>query len=416
MMLGAVPVILGVLRGGGPAPLLLVGDGALGAAAYARASAAQGFDAAGALFTAASGVARFVGPNAQLLIERGSQNLLANPRFEGGTPGVLGSGGALPSDTTLTSNAAMTREIVGFGVEDGIPYLDMRLSGTQTNTAAAVFSIGTGGSWACSVGQGFALCLCTRLIAGSFAGISTFRIRVLERNGGSSLTAYNKMDFLPTAAALVAQRRTAVHTTIGATANNALLQLAVLPLANQAVDVTFRVGLPQVEPGAVVTSPILPPAGTPGVSSRAAGSLLYAPGGGLPAAGTLLLDGLLPVAPGVERRLIAVETSGGAAGVAIACNGAATSLSAAPFPSGAAVTGGATSPGARFRAALAWDAGGVAISVNGGGAVAGAPPPTGLAQVAQGGAAATEALEIRRLELHPQRLGDAALAALTSLS
>lgn len=415
-MLGAVPLILGMMRGGGgTAPLLLVGDGALGAAGYARASVAQGFDAAGVLFAAASGVARFVGSDARLLIEREAQNLLANPRFEGGTPGVVNSGGVLPSDSTFTAQAGLTREIVGFGTEDGIPYVDLRLAGTQTNTTAAVFSLGSGSSWACTIGQGFAISVCTRLVGGSLSGISTFRIRVQERNGGSNLTFYNKLDFAPAAGALGTQRRTVAHTIVGATATNALLQITVAPQANTAIDVTYRIGLPQVEPGGTVTSPVLPPAGTQGVSSRAAGSLLHAPGGGLPAAGTLLLDGLLPVARGVERRLIAIETAGGASGIAIASNGAATSLSASPFPSGSPVTGGTIAPGARFRAALAWDAGGIAVSVNGGAAATGAPPPAGLVQVAQGGAAPAEALEIRRLELHPQRLPNAALAILTTL-
>jgi hypothetical protein len=416
MMLGAVPLILGMMRGGGgTAPLLLVGDGALGAATYARASVAQGFDAAGMLFAAASGVPRFVGPDAQLLIEREAQNLLANPRFEGGTPGVIGSGGVLPSDSLFTANAALTREILGFGTEDGIPYVDLRLAGTQTNTSAAVFSLGSGSSWACTTGQVFALSVCTRLVGGSLSGISTFRIRVQERNGGSNLSVYNKLNFTPTTDALRTQRRTVSHTIADATANNALLQIAVAPQANTAIDVTYRIGLPQVEPGSVVTSPILPPTGTQGVSSRAAGSLLHAPGGGLPAAGTLLLDGLLPVAPGVERRLIAIETAGGASGIAITSNGAATTLSASPFPSGSPVTGGTIAPGARFRAALAWDADGIAVSVNGGAAATGAPPPPALVQVAQGGATAAEALEIRRLELHPQRLPNAALALLTTL-
>lgn len=111
-----------------------------------------------------------------------------------------------------------------------------------------------------------------------------------------------------------------------------------------------------------------------------------------------------------------METAGGAAGIAIVTNGAATSLSAAPFPSGSPVTGGPISPGARFRAALAWDAGAIAISVNGGAAASGAAPPTSLVQIAHGGAAAPEAIEIGRLELYPQRLSNAALAALTTLS
>lgn len=413
MMLGAVPLILGMMRGGGAQPLVLVADGAIGAADYARSSAAFGFNAAGALFSAASGVPRFVGSQSRLLIERASQNLMLNPRFEGGTTGVIGSGGVMPAETSVSTAGGLTRQVVGFGTEDGIPFFDLRIAGTQSNTSVGLATLG---SWDGTVGQTFALSLCTRLVGGSMAGINTFRLRVHEKQGASNLSPYTKLDFAADGTALRLQRRSATHTITGANADGGRLQLAFAPIANQAFDFTWRIGLPQVEAGGVVTSPMLPPAGSPGTFARAAGALLYAPGGGVPGAGTLLLDGVLPVAPGVERRLIAVETAGGASGVAILTNGAATSLSAAPFPSGSAVTGGSTSPGARFRAALAWDYGGIAVSVNGGAAASGAVPPSGLARIAQGGAAACEALEIARLELHPQRLSNAALAALTTLS
>lgn len=413
MMLVAVPLILGMMRGGAAQPLALVADGAIGAGSYGRASVAHGFNASGTLFPAASGAPRFVGPSAQLLIERASQNLLANPRFEGGTVGVVGSGGILPAETSLSTAGGITRQVVGFGAEDGIPFFDLRIFGTQSNTSTGLVTLGT---WGAAAGQGFILSLCVRLVAGTMTGINTFRLRVHEMQGTATLTAFTKLDFTANNTALRLQRRSAAHTLFSANADSARLQLAFVPFANQAFDFTWRIALPQIEPGGLVTSPILPPAGTPQVSARAAGSLLHGPPGGLPAAGTLLLDGLLPAAPGVERRLIAVETAGGAAGIAIVTNGAATSLSAAPFPSGIPVTGGATSPGARFRAAVAWDAGGIAVSVNGGAAASGAAPPGGLAQVSHGGASAPEALEIRRLELHPQRLSNAALAALTTLS
>jgi hypothetical protein len=214
-----------------------------------------------------------------LLIEPSSTNLLANPRFEGGTPGVIGSGGVPPSDSLFSANAALTREIVGFGTEDGIPYVDLRLAGTQTNTSAAVFSLGSGSSWACTTGQVFALSVCTRLVGGSLSGISTFRIRVQERNGGSNLSVYNKLNFVPTTDALRTQRRIESHTIADATTNNALLQVAITPQANTPIDVTFRVAIPQVEPGSVVTSPILPQPGVQQVSTRAAETVtLFVPG------------------------------------------------------------------------------------------------------------------------------------------
>ena len=414
-MLGAHPLPLGLLRGGA-APLLLLADGALHPAlAYARASAATGFDGGGALFEAAAGAPRLVHAPPVLLVERAAQNLCANPRFAGGTAGTIGSGGVVPSDMEMTGNTGITRQIVGFGVEDGIPYADFRWFGTQANTSVNVLTFNASGGWVCSPGQVFAVALCVRLAGGSLANITNIRYRVQERNGGSQTTTSSKTPFTPDASPLRGQRRVETHTVGAANTNNARLQITITPVANQPFDLTLRVGLPQVEAGPVATSAILPPAGSPGVSSRAAGSLLHAPSGGLPPSGTLLLDALLPAAPAVERELLSVETADGAAGIALAATAGAAQLRALPFPSGSPLPAGAIAAGARFRAALAWDAAGFAVSLNGAAAVPSASAPPAPARLRHGGAAAAEAIEIRRLELHPARLPDAALATLSTI-
>ncbi|MCX7684186.1 MAG: hypothetical protein N2Z67_02810 [Acetobacteraceae bacterium] len=415
-MLGAHPLLLGLLRGSQPAPLLLVADGALHAsAAYARASAATGFGASGTLFEAAANAPRFVHAAQALLIERAAQNLCANPRFQGGTAGTIGSGGVVPSDMEMTGNTGVTRHVVGFGTEDGIPYADFRWAGTQGNTSINVLGFNTSGGWTCSVGQVFALSLCVRLVGGSLANVNNIRFRVVERNGSTQSSTSPKTVFVPDGSALRGQRRVETHTIASPSTNNARLQLTFSPVANQPFDLTLRVGLPQVEAGSVATSAILPPAGSPGVASRAAGSLLHAPAGGLPAAATVLLDALLPAAAGAERELLAAETADGAAGLAIQATAGAAQLRVLPFPSGSAVTAGGIAAGARFRAALAWDGSGFAVSLNGAAAVSSAAAPPALARLRHGGAASAEALEIRRLELHPARLPDAALAALSSI-
>jgi hypothetical protein len=414
-MLGAHPLPLGLLRGNA-SPLLLVADGALHPSlAYERASAASGFGAGGALFEAAAGLPRFVHAPPALLVERAAQNLCANPRFEGGTAGIIGAGGAVPSDMEMTGNTGITRQVVGFGTEDGIPYADFRWFGTQANTSVNVLTFNASGGWVCSAGQVFALSLCVRLAAGSLANITNIRYRVQERNGATQTTTSSKTPFTPDGSPLRAQRRVETHSVSGATTNNARLQITIAPAANQPFDLTLRVGLPQVEAGGVATSAILPPAGSPGVSSRAAGSLLHAPAAGLPAAGTLLLDALLPAAPAVERELLSVETADGAAGIRLAATAGAAQLRAIPFPSGSPLLAGAIAAGARFRAALAWDAAGFAVSLNGEAALSSASAPPALSRLRHGGASAVEAIEIRRLELHPTRLPDAALATLSSI-
>ncbi len=267
----------------------------------------------------------------------------------------------------------------------------------------------------CSLGQGFALSLCVRLVGGSLTNIANTRLRVQERQGSSVLANGVKPVFTPDASPLRTQRRSDTHTIGQANTDNARLQFVFSLTSGQPVDVTLRFGLPQVEAGAVTTSPILPPAGSPAVSTRAAGELLYAPPGGLPAAATLLLDAVLPLPLAAERHLLAAETADGTAGLALAATAGPGQLRALPLPTGSPLTGGAIAAGQRFRAALAWDAAGIALSLNGAAAVSAAGAPPTLARLRHGGAAAPEAIEIRRLELHPARLPDAALAALSTL-
>jgi len=413
-MLGAHPLLLAVPRGG--AALVLLAEGVLSpAVAYQRASAAASFGAGGALVEAAPDTPRFLPPAQALLIERAGQNLCANPRFEGGTPGVIGAGGVWPPDMDSNAPGGITRQIVGFGSEDNIPFVDIRWSGTPTASTTAILTFAAAGGWVCSQGQVFALSLCVRLVSGSLANITNTRLRAQERQGSSVLANIVKPVFTPDASPLRAQRRSDTHTIGQANADNARLNFVFSLTAGQPVDATFRFGLPQVEAGAATTTPILPPAGSPAVSTRAAGGLLYAPAAGLPAAATLLLDAVLPLPLAAERHLLAAETADGTAGLALAATAGPGQLRALPLPGGSPLAGGAIATGQRFRAALAWDAAGIALSLNGTAAVssAGAPPP--LARLRHGGATAPEAIEIRRLELHPARLPDAALAALSTL-
>lgn len=254
-------------------PLAAAGDWRLLPPPYAvfsRASAASVLGSAG-LIEYAAHAPRLT--SAGLLLEAGAVNFCANPRFEGGTPGVIGSGGALPADMAINVPGGLALQVVGFGTEDGIPYADIRWSGTPMASTSAILFFAAAGGWVCSPGQEFALSLCVRLVDGSLANITNIRLRVQERQGNSVLAHVAKPVFTPDASPLHAQRRSDTHTIGQANANNARLNFIFSVTAGEPVDVTFRFGLPQVEPGSVTTSPILPPAGVPAVSTRAAETL-----------------------------------------------------------------------------------------------------------------------------------------------
>jgi hypothetical protein len=150
------------------------------------------------------------------------------------------------------------------------------------------------------------------------------------------------------------------------------------------IDLTVWVGWPQMEQVTFASTPILPPVGTPGVSTRGADIVTASLASlGIPASGacTVLWSGMLPQAPptGLDQTLLTLSdgtdsnrirlrnTSGGNSIV----GGRVTGGSAAD-----AATVGTMTPGTPFRAGLTHNgAGRAAFNFNGGATqfVTGAP-------------------------------------------
>src|SRR5690606_1798435 len=106
-------------------------------ASFSRASSATYFDRTGILREAAANVPRVAwldSATPAVLLEGGGTNGVRNPRGEGAVIGVVGSGGALPTFWGSENTAGLTWEVVATGVEDGLPYVDVRLHGTPSQT------------------------------------------------------------------------------------------------------------------------------------------------------------------------------------------------------------------------------------------------------------------------------------------
>jgi hypothetical protein len=67
------------------------------------------------------------------------QNGFLNSSLRGATVGVIGSGGVLPNGLNITTVAGLTQEIIAFGFDGGLPYLDVKISGTAGAGAALNF-------------------------------------------------------------------------------------------------------------------------------------------------------------------------------------------------------------------------------------------------------------------------------------
>ena len=199
-----------------------------------------------------------------LLNEAASTNYVANPRAEGASAGTPGTA---PTGWTVQGSASgITRTIVGVGTEDGIPYIEIRYAGTASPGVNRSIGFVTTSSVAASVGQVWTSSAYVKLVAGSVSGITSVSINQIEA-GGSSAPNSGQI-FVPTGAALPTQRvSTATTIAVADTTNIQGRVLLIIPNGG-VVDITLRIGAPQMELAAAATSVILPEVSTPAVTSR----------------------------------------------------------------------------------------------------------------------------------------------------
>jgi len=74
-----------------------------------------------------------------LLVEPASTNEIRNGSATGSTTGVIGSGGALPTNWGDGGAGGLTREIIGTGTENGVAYIDIKASGTASSTTSGFY-------------------------------------------------------------------------------------------------------------------------------------------------------------------------------------------------------------------------------------------------------------------------------------
>lgn len=224
----------------------------------ARASAGTVFDAAGNLTTVAANLPRFdYDPITKafrgLLVEEQRTNTLRNSQGGGAVAGVLGSGGAVPTFWAMSSSSGVAREIVGIGVENGIPYIDVRFTGTPT---VAAWWLGFESSWPVAApGQVFTTSAFVRRLAGAGIGVAVLVEGVTAANAWVENSGYVVPPALLDGGRLV--RASITRTMQGATVERARAQIEFTATVGQSVDSTIRIGLPQLEQGAFPTSPII---------------------------------------------------------------------------------------------------------------------------------------------------------------
>jgi hypothetical protein len=237
---------------------------------YSRASNATYFNSSGVLTIASADVARVdYNPNGLALrglaLEPSRTNWVRN-NIASAT--VAGTPGTLPTTWSGGTTSSVTRQIVGTGTEDGIEYIDIRWAGNGGESAFEL--VLDGGTHASAAnGQVWVGSVFLKLVAGSFTGLGVVGPRVYEFPGVSQTTVDIRSTV--TGAALRTQRVTVSRTNINAGTTLEQMRFLITPSAT-AWDFTLRFGLPQLELGNTITSPIKTSGAT---VTRAADRLTY---------------------------------------------------------------------------------------------------------------------------------------------
>ena len=222
---------------------------------FTRASSGTYVDSAGVLQTAATDVPRFdhdptTGESLGLLPEEQRTNSIRNNTMVGA---VAGTPGTIPTNwgDVPTSNG-LNRQIVGIGTQNGITYIDIRYSGTTTATSTTVTQPEPSSATVAANGQSWTASSWLALVGGSTSGLT-----VIQRVTGRSAVG----GFLENTDTTVALSSTLTRYVASITMANALTlrvssDIVLSYSSGAAIDITLRIGLPQLEQGATVSSVI----------------------------------------------------------------------------------------------------------------------------------------------------------------
>jgi hypothetical protein len=256
MLLSSISLALTRLGGGGPSLDFQFLSGSLSPQiTFTRASTATFFNSSGVLTSASNDVARFDYNPATLaplglLIEESRTNSIRNNTMVGA---VAGTPGTVPTNwSDIPTSNGLSRQIVGVGTQSGINYIDIRYSGTTTAASSTVLQPEPSTQTVAATGQSWTASAWWALAGGSTSGLT-----IVQRvTGRSSVGGFLENTDTSVTLTGTLTRYSASRTFTNASTERVSCDFAFSYASGAAIDITLRIGLPQLEQGAFATSVI----------------------------------------------------------------------------------------------------------------------------------------------------------------
>ncbi|MGE0333103.1 MAG: YmfQ family protein [Ramlibacter sp.] len=300
-----------------------------------------------------------------LLNELDTANQVRNNKMGGVVPG---SSGTMPTYwATTPSTGTFTRTVIGTGVEDGIPYVEVRLQFTGASANAAAFAFESSTQIAALVGEKWHTSVYCRIVAGSLTNLDAI-VYINELNVAGAFITNGTSSLLSMTTAPLREQRFSLSRTVVDGLTRYVLPGVYFYNAAGAADITIRIGYPQAEKRDFSTFPV--PTDVALETGTAATHLI---GGASfssyynPLASTFVID-FVPFAlvgnevfwgvgqAGVFNNSAYLVYSGGQLALIVYSGGVNT----------AALLLGALVPGNRYKVAISMRPGEIAARVNGG--------------------------------------------------
>jgi hypothetical protein len=190
-----------------------------------------------------------------IAIEEQRTNSIRNNTMVGA---VAGTPGTLPTNWSASDaiGGELYRQIVGAGTQNGINYIDIRYSGTVTGARIAsifpeaAFGISASASqvW---TGSGY-----FAIVGGSLANIATLRLQTDSYSAAPALRNTAGLVDIQSQISSALTRYSWSGTTASGDVTSVRSYFSIVTATSGAIDITLRIGLPQLELGTFVTSPI----------------------------------------------------------------------------------------------------------------------------------------------------------------